>query len=164
MKRDGSFLRIRTAYDYTGWVHKSQIGLARPGDWAKRPLGTDLLEIARRFKGAPYKWGGVTERGADCSGLFLRSLLLTGRAVRARDCWQFELVGQQVPESDLQPGHIITYQHLDLEKDRAGHMAIYAGQGRILHATDRPEDGVSGVVEEEETDDLRRRRRRVLRL
>ena len=54
-ERDG-WARVRTLYDYPGWIRLDQ-------------LRGDPLEQARQFVGVPYEWGGLTERGIDCSGL-----------------------------------------------------------------------------------------------
>ena len=59
-ERCDGWVRIRTAYDYPGWVREAELDGAGEGD---------PVEEARRFLGTPYLWGGLTERGIDCSGL-----------------------------------------------------------------------------------------------
>jgi cell wall-associated NlpC family hydrolase len=144
-RRDG-WARIKTAYDYFGWV--------REGDLAG--TGGDALEQARRYLGTPYLWGGMTERGIDCSGLVQIAYRWVGRLV-PRDAHQQETAGTAVAEEELQPGDLITYG-----TDAATHIAFWAGEGRILHSTER--EGVDGVVEEVEPDYLRAQRRRQIRL
>jgi cell wall-associated NlpC family hydrolase len=144
-RRDG-WARIKTAYDYFGWVHEEEIAAA---------VGS-AVDQARRYLGTPYLWGGMTERGIDCSGLVHMTYRWLGRLV-PRDADQQEAAGTAVAESELQPGDLITY---GLEE--ATHIAFWLGGGRILHSTER--EGVDGVIEEAEPDHLRAQRRRLIRL
>jgi cell wall-associated NlpC family hydrolase len=148
-RRDGWAL-IRTVYDYPGWVREEEIG----------GIDGDPVEQARRYLGSPYLWGGMTERGIDCSGLVHMSYRWLGRLV-PRDADQQEGAGTAVAEGDLRPGDLITYAD-EGRPDTATHIAFWLGEGRILHSTER--DGVNGVVEEVEPSQLRALRRRLIRL
>jgi gamma-D-glutamyl-L-lysine dipeptidyl-peptidase len=145
-RRDG-WARIVTAYDYPGWVRDEELA----------GTGGDPVEQARRYLGTPYLWGGMTERGIDCSGLVHMSYRWVGRLV-PRDADQQEEAGADVPEEELREGDLITYG----DENGATHIAFWLGGGRILHSTERA--GVDGVVEEPEPDELRLQRRRVIRL
>jgi cell wall-associated NlpC family hydrolase len=143
--RDG-WARIQTAYDYFGWDREEEL----------RGAGGDAVEQARRYLGTPYLWGGMTERGIDCSGLVHMAYRWIGRLV-PRDADQQEAAGAPVAEDDLRQGDLITYG-----APEATHIAFWVGEGRILHSTEREE--VNGVVEEVEPDELRAQRRRLIRL
>jgi cell wall-associated NlpC family hydrolase len=147
----GGWRRIRTAYDYPGWMRGEALGLPTEDEWL-RAEGTDPVAEARSYLGAPYEWGGMTERGIDCSGLVHMAYRRTGRLV-PRDADQQEDAGEEVAEADLQPGDLVCYD---------GHIAFWLGGGRILHSSQR--DGVNGVVEEPEPPELRPRFRRYVRL
>jgi len=146
-ERSDGWARIRTAYDYPGWVREEEIA------------GSDgvALEEARRYLGTPYLWGGLSERGIDCSGLVHIAYRWLGRLV-PRDADQQEARGMPVGEDDLQRGDLITYG----DDKAATHIAFWVGDGRILHSTER--EGVDGVVEEIEPPELRAQRRRLIRL
>jgi cell wall-associated NlpC family hydrolase len=152
----GDWARVRTAYDYPGWIRLSALEPESDSDWLPRARDGDPVEEARAYLGAQYEWGGMTERGIDCSGLVHMAYRRLGRLV-PRDADQQEEAGEPVAESALRPGDLITYG-----EERAIHIAFWLGDGRILHSTER--EDANGVLEEPEPEDLRRRRRRLLRL
>ena len=153
-RRDG-WARVLTAYDYPGWVREEALEEgegALPVDRSGTPI-----DVARSYLGAPYLWGGMTERGIDCSGLVHMAYRRLGRLV-PRDADQQEAAGAPVREEDLRHGDLVTYG----DEERTTHIAFWLGDGRILHSTER--DDANGVVEEAEPDELRRKRRRLIRL
>ena len=139
-EQDG-WLRVRTAYGYPGWVRDAD--------------GADVLAAARAYLGTRYEWGGLSERGIDCSGLVHMAYRGAGRFV-PRDAHEQEDAGEVVNEPHA--GDLVTYG----DAERADHVAFWLGEGRILHATSR--EGVDRVVEEDEPESLRSRRRRFVRL
>jgi gamma-D-glutamyl-L-lysine dipeptidyl-peptidase len=150
----GDWSQIRTAYDYPGWIRTVALGGEPKGEWLPSRAGTPARE-ARAFLGAPYEWGGMTERGIDCSGLVHMAYRRLGRLV-PRDADQQEEAGEPVAEAELRPGDLITYG-----EHAADHIAFWLGEGRILHSTERAD--ANGVLEEPEPEDLRARRRRFVR-
>ena len=158
-ERCGDWARIRTVYDYPGWVRAAGLR-ASPGGtavgWLPPDRAGDPVQQAREYLGAPYEWGGMTGRGIDCSGLVHMAFRGAGRLI-PRDADQQEAAGAPVPAADLRPGDLVTYGG----PDRADHIAFWLGAGRILHATGRA--GVAAVVEEETPPELEARIRRYVR-
>ena len=152
--RDG-WTRVRTAYDYPGWIRADELGETADPAWLQ-PQVADPLDYARRLLGTPYLWGGMTAAGIDCSGLVHMGFRATGRLV-PRDADQQEDAGRLVEEP--RPGDLVTYGEPGRPAD---HIAFWLGEGRILHATQR--EGVNGVIEEDEPEELLRRRRQMFRL
>jgi gamma-D-glutamyl-L-lysine dipeptidyl-peptidase len=152
-RRDG-WVRVRTAYDYPGWVREDAVEDGA-GTLPQTREG-DAVAEARTYMGTPYQWGGMTERGIDCSGLVHMAYRRLGRLV-PRDADQQEAGARKISEAELRPGDLLTYGD-----ETATHVAFWLGDGRILHATDRPD--ANGVVEEPEPQELRGRRRNLLRL
>jgi cell wall-associated NlpC family hydrolase len=150
--RADGWARIRTTYDYPGWVRE---GALEEGDG--RVVEDDSrapVDVARSYLGTPYLWGGMTDSGIDCSGLVHMAFRRTGRMV-PRDADQQEDAGASVDRPE--PGDLVTYG-----EDVADHIAFWVGHGRILHSTGR--DGGVGVVEEDEPASLKARRRKLVRL
>lgn len=97
--RDGSFHRIDG-----GFVHERHLA---PVD----AIDSDWVEVATRFVGTPYLWGGRTRWGIDCSGLVQVALAAGGIAAPRDSDMQFEQLGQATSEprrGDLAffPGHV----------------------------------------------------------
>jgi gamma-D-glutamyl-L-lysine dipeptidyl-peptidase len=144
-RRDG-WVRVVTAYDYPGWV-RDDVLARRDGD----PVAE-----ARAYLHTPYLWGGLAERGIDCSGLVHMAYRRLGLLV-PRDADQQEAAGTEVTADDLRPGDLVTYG----DERETTHIAFWLGDGWILHASGR--EGVESVVEETEPDELRATRRRLVR-
>jgi cell wall-associated NlpC family hydrolase len=144
----GGWARVRTAYDYPGWVRADALGGDADERWLV-PRAGDQLEEARAYLGAPYEWGGMTEDGIDCSGLVHMAYRRLGRLV-PRDADQQEAAGEPVAETDLRRGDLVCY---------GDHIAFWLGDGRILHAS----GSAGAVVEEAQPPELARRVRAYIR-
>jgi hypothetical protein len=148
----GAWARVLTAYRYPGWIDVAALSEEPPGEWLPPARDGDPVEEARAFLGAPYLWGGMSERGIDCSGLVHMSWRRLGRLV-PRDAADQEAAG--TPVAGPSYGDLATYGDVE----RATHIAFWLGDGRILHAA-----GGRGVVEEEEPLELERIRRSFVHL
>lgn len=151
-ERDG-WARVRTAYDYPGWIRAEHLSAEPPDGWLPEPRAGDPVEEARAYLGTRYLWGGMTEAGIDCSGLVHMAYRRLGRLV-PRDADEQEAAGTPVAEAELRPGDLVTYG-----AERTTHIAFWLGDGRILHSA-----GGKGCVEEPEPEKLRRKRRLLVRL
>ncbi|MBI2373111.1 MAG: C40 family peptidase [Deltaproteobacteria bacterium] len=123
----------------------------RPGDPSNPTAGkAELFEITEAYKnrlaraskawvGTPYEWGGAREQaGTDAPG-FARALFLDAFAVDLpRTCPDQYRMGQSVPKASLKPGDLLFFDATD--DGRVDHVAIFAGDGKLLHAS--PTKGV----------------------
>ncbi len=88
--------------------------------------GSSVVDFATQFVGNPYVWGGTSlTNGADCSG-FVQSVYANFGVSLPRTSYEQQNAGTEVSYADAQPGDLICY---------GGHVAIYMGNGQIVHAS-----------------------------
>ena len=88
--------------------------------------GSDIAQYACQFVGNPYVPGGTSlTNGADCTG-FTQSVYRVYGYSLPRNSSSQRSAGREVSYEEAQPGDLICY---------AGHVAIYLGNGRIVHAS-----------------------------
>ena len=94
----------------------------------------NVLRTGERYIGVPYRWGGNTPReGMDCSG-FTRYVFGKHGIAIPRTSRQQAVVGQRLPTSwrSVRAGDLVMFAN---SGGRINHVAIYAGNNRILHST-----------------------------
>jgi hypothetical protein len=99
------------------------------GNYGKKDV-TRLLNIAMRFGGVPYVWGGETPAGFDCSGFVQYVFRQIGINLPRTADVQYEL-GRKVMQSDLQPGDLVFFETYE---PGASHDGIYVGDGMFIAA------------------------------
>ena len=144
MKIVGQQMRIAAAADSIGqaklalkaqkWVQKDELAnAADPGQVERDQVVLQGLQEI----GVPYVWGGASpQQGFDCSGLVMWLWAKHGVSLPHFAAAQYAL-GPQVQESDLRIGDLVFFHHL-------GHVAIYIGNGYVLHA---PHTGATVMIE-----------------
>ena len=87
-----------------GWKRKPSRAAVRRG-WLPPRRDGDPVKEARAYLGAPYLWGGMTERGIDCSGLVHMAWRRLGRLV-PRDAHEQEAAGAPSPSPATGTWHL----------------------------------------------------------
>ena len=112
-------------------AHASGTGLTpREVRLAPAPtVASVALDRALAMRGVPYVWGGSTPRGFDCSGLVRYAYRGAGITLAHSSYAQWD-AGPHVHRRDLLSGDIVFFG--------PGHVGLYVGAGRFVHA---PETG-----------------------
>lgn len=94
--------------------------------------GEDIVELARKYLGTQYVWGGSDPSGFDCSGLVTYVFGQNGISL-PRVTYDQINVGQSVQPNKLRPGDLVFF---DTDRKRSGpdHVGIYVGGGKFIHA------------------------------
>lgn len=120
-----------TAKGKTGYVLKKYVYIntnAPKLSGSTSSKGKTVSSFAQRFVGNPYRWGGTNlNTGADCSG-FVKSVYKSFGYNLPRTSSSLRKAGRKVSYKNKQPGDLICY---------SGHVAIYIGGGKIVHASSR---------------------------
>lgn len=101
------------------------------GPMAGLPAGSSRAAAAvlavQRALGRPYVWGANGPSGFDCSGLMQWAYAQAGVSL-PRTSQAQRYAGRMVPLSQARPGDLVAY------RADAGHIAMYVGNGQVIHA------------------------------
>ncbi|MDQ1145080.1 murein DD-endopeptidase [Bacillus sp. SORGH_AS 510] len=92
---------------------------------------TKAISVAKANLGVPYRWGGITPSGFDCSGLVKYSFAKAGKVLPRTAADMFYTKGYRV--SYLQPGDLLFYA--PTKASRPTHVAMYLGAGKMIMAS-----------------------------
>ena len=93
-------------------------------------FGRNVADYALQFVGNPYVYGGTSlTGGTDCSG-YTQSVYRHFGVSIPRTSGEQAGFGREIPYEEMEPGDLVCY---------SGHVAMYIGGGRIVHASSRKE-------------------------
>jgi peptidoglycan DL-endopeptidase CwlO len=88
--------------------------------------GARAAAVATRYLGVPYRWGGASPSGFDCSGFVMYVFGRVGVSLPHNAAAQYRY-GRPVSRGNLAPGDLVFF-------DGLGHVGIYLRGGRFIHA------------------------------
>lgn len=107
------------------------------GYTASGDLRTDIVNNALQYIGCPYVHGGNSlTNGTDCSGFTSLIYAQYGYGLSRTPSGQLSSNGRSVGLDEIRPGDIVCYG-----KSKCTHVAIYIGNGQIVHAAN-PRKGI----------------------
>ena len=93
--------------------------------------GERLARTALAYRGVPYRWGGTSPRGFDCSGL-VQTVCAKWGIYLPRVAHEQYKQGTWVKPDQLQPGDLVFFK--DTYRRGLSHVGIYVGEGYFIHA------------------------------
>ena len=124
---------------HTGWLHVRLAGQTlawvQAGDVVANPKPLTIpesIELAKRFLGLPYLWGGRSSFGFDCSGFTQMLVRVRGlnmpRDADKQAAWS---ALARVERKDLKPGDLLFFGS---SLKNITHAGIYIGDGQFIQA------------------------------
>ena len=135
----GKYWRCRLPDGTEGYLLRRDGSDCREYFSSQNPSGEDIVADAKLYMGIPYLWGGSSAKGLDCSGLSQRVYMDCG-ILLPRNASQQARSGDEVDISQgwerLQPGDLLFFgRPRDDGNTGIYHVAIYAGDGDIIHSS-----------------------------
>jgi len=108
--------------------------------------GDDRLGIVvNEWMGTPYKYGGTSLAGVDCSG-FVRAVFFEAFGVDlARSTLELLSIVQPISKSRIERGDLLFFE---IEKGRDYHVGIYLGHQKFVHASSKRGVMISSLEEQ----------------
>jgi peptidoglycan endopeptidase LytE len=111
---------------------RKQENAALLGKWSSPDEPKLLVQAAMGFLGAPYRLGGFSAQGIDCSGL-VKKIYQFFDIDLPRTASEQSRVGMRVARDDLSEGDLLFFN----TRRRVGHVGIYIGNNEFVHAASR---------------------------
>ncbi|MBS4174987.1 C40 family peptidase [Bacillus sp. FJAT-49736] len=104
-----------------------------PAKEAAAASSSNVIKEAKKYIGTPYRWGGTTPKGFDCSGFVSYSFRKNGIILPHSAADMFKK-GTSVSKSNLKPGDLVFFRTYS---KGASHVAIYLGNNRVIHSASK---------------------------
>lgn len=92
---------------------------------------SQLLEQLSEWEGVPYRYGGLTKGGIDCSGFIYLTFAEEFGIRLPRTTQSQALKGKVIEQEDLRPGDLVFFQTGYNQR----HIGIYVGKKQFIHTS-----------------------------
>ena len=121
-------VRGHQAHNVSSRVEPSRDEPAAKGDAKK------VIAESRRWLGTPYKYGGQDRKGMDCSGM-VQTVFNNALGMKLpRTSRDMAAQSKRISRKELRPADLVFFVSQQ-GGSRINHVAIYVGNGRIIHST-----------------------------
>ncbi|MFH2505188.1 NlpC/P60 family protein [Klebsiella indica] len=93
----------------------------------------NLNEQLQNWRGAPYRYGGMSPRGVDCSGFVVMTFRDKFSMQLPRETREQAEIGTEIDKSELQPGDLVFFKTGSGESGL--HVGIYDTNNQFIHAS-----------------------------
>ena len=104
---------------------------------SKRKKTEVIIAKARTYTGTPYKWGGTTSAGMDCSGLLMNSFKAIDYTI-PRTTAEQKKIGSRVGKNEIKEGDLLFFA-TSKKKRKITHVGLVTkAQGKkitFIHAS-----------------------------
>jgi cell wall-associated NlpC family hydrolase len=94
----------------------------------------EIIEAAKSYLGTPYRSGGTSHNGVDCSG-FITAVYMEFNIRLPRTSLDQSTYGERISPSKLQPADLVFFK--TSRRQSVSHVGIYLGKGKFIHASTR---------------------------
>jgi len=101
---------------------------------SENELRNALVDTAYSYLGTPYRWGGKSTVGIDCSGFTFMVYALNGIYIHRDSALTPQSPVRKIADCEKKPGDLLYFP---------GHIALYLGNGEYIHSTARNGAGVT---------------------
>ena len=100
-----------------------------------------VISTAEKYEHTPYRYGGLDQRGLDCSGLVYVSFYEALGVAVPRNTWALYSWAEKITINEARPGDLVFFKTTG--RGDVSHVGIFVGNGRFIHsASEGPETGV----------------------
>ncbi|HEV8077047.1 MAG TPA: NlpC/P60 family protein [Marinobacter sp.] len=131
---------ITILFGLGGCASNQDLGTSYNSRWqpSERPVtdgelaaAQQLWQVFERYEGTPYRYGGTSASGFDCSGFISTAFHeAVGRRL-PRTTHQMLAAGERVPLDSLRSGDLVFFNI----KGKDQHAGIYMGDDSFIHAS-----------------------------
>jgi len=103
--------------------------------WKNQNERSFLVRVVKTFLGVPYRLGGSTLKGIDCSA-FVKKIYEVFNVSLPRTTWEQIRFGKKVEKNELEEGDLVFFK-VPTRRASNRHVGIYIGNNEFVHASSR---------------------------